>query len=63
MRFFIFLIIIGIIASCCVFGTGVTFGAIYGKHPFIASALTILIIIYTLISRNPRNYGGKNITL
>ena len=62
MRFFIFLIIAVIVASSFIFGFGKTMSAIYGEHTFLSITLTILIIIYMLISRNPNSYGGKNDT-
>jgi hypothetical protein len=57
MKFFIFIIISAIIASCFIFGTEETFGAIYGRYPFWATLFTVLIVIYILISRNKKFYN------
>lgn len=60
MRFFIFLIVIMTILSCCVFGTYDTFATIFGRYPFWSSLFIVLIIIYCFISRNKNNYGDKD---
>lgn len=62
MRFFIFLILFYIIMSSIAFGFGDTMNAIYGEHTFWGISITILIVIYMLISSNKNNYGGKNDT-
>ena len=62
MRFFIALITLVIILSCYVFGIGETFYQIYVENSFWGYTITILIIIYMLISRNKNNYGGHGDT-